>query len=172
MEIFSQIWVWIGTALGGISVAGIISAIIYGCLKGAFNRAISKINVQKIADQATDKGIERVKTVSFSHSIQPLVESELQKINEKAVEMVKVYMEEVSKRYENVITILEKLSAYFDNSIGVSETAKEELKKAIETAKIEPKTAESVVIDEIIVETQEKAVEPKKTEKKATKVER
>ena len=40
MEILNQVWVWIGTAVGGISIAGIISAIIYGCLKGAFNKTI------------------------------------------------------------------------------------------------------------------------------------
>ena len=82
MEILSQIWVWIGTAIGGVSLAGIISAIIYGSLKGAFNRTISKINVQKIAEQATEKGVDKVKKISFTHSIQPIVESELKKVNE------------------------------------------------------------------------------------------
>ena len=172
MVVLNQIWLWIGTALGGISLAGIISAIIYGCLKGAFNRTIAKINVQKIADQATEKGVEKVKKVSFSHTIQPLVESELKKLNEHYVEVLKVYMEEVSKRYENVISILEKLSAYFDNSIGVSETAKQELKQALAEAKNEQITAESVVVEENIEPTKEQAVEPLKPSKKATKVER
>ena len=30
-------------------------------VKGAFNKAIAKINVEKIADKATEKGVERVK---------------------------------------------------------------------------------------------------------------
>lgn len=172
MEIFSQIWVWILSTLGGISIAGIVSAIIYGCLKGAFNKTIAKINVQKIAEQATEKGVEKVKKVSFSHSIQPLVESELKKINEHSVEVLKSCMEETEKKYENIITILEKLSAYFDNSIGVSDGAKEELKKAIMLAKNEQITADSVVVDEITEPTQDKAVEPKTEPKKSTKVER
>ena len=79
-EIFTQAVIWIGTALGGISLAGIMTAILYGCIKGAFNKTISKINVQKIADEATEKGVEKVRKVSFTHSIQPLVESELKKI--------------------------------------------------------------------------------------------
>ena len=61
MEILNEIWVWIVSALGGVSLAGVISAAIYGCLKGAFSKTISKINVEKIADEATEKGIEKVK---------------------------------------------------------------------------------------------------------------
>lgn len=172
MEIFNQIWVWIGTALGGVSLAGIISTIIYGCLKGAFNRTIAKINVQKIADQATEKGVEKVKKVSFSHTIQPLVESELKKLNEYYVEVLKVYMEDVAKKYDNLILVLEKLSAYFDNSIGVNETAKQELKQAIAEAKNEQISAESIVVEEIVEPTPIQAVEPNKTAKSSTKVER
>jgi mRNA-degrading endonuclease RelE of RelBE toxin-antitoxin system len=172
MEIFNQIWVWIGTALGGISLAGIISTIIYGCLKGAFNRTIAKINVQKIADQATEKGVEKVKKVSFSHTIQPLVESELKKLNEHYVEVLKVYMESVAKKYDNLVLVLEKLSAYFDNSIGVNETAKQELKQVLAEAKNEQISAESVVVEEIIEQTPIQVAEPKETAKLNTKVER
>lgn len=172
MEILNQIWVWIGTAIGGVSFAGIISAIIYGSLKGAFNKTISKINVKKITEQATEKGIEKVKKISFTHSIQPIVESELKKVNEYYVEVLKIYMEETAKKYENVIKVLEKLSAYFDNSIGVNETAKQELKKVIAEAKNEPILVESVVVEENIKETKIKAVEPEKSTKTNTKVER
>lgn len=172
MEIINQVWVWIVSAVSGISLAGIMAAIIYSCLKGAFNKTISKINVQKIVDQATEKGIERVKKIAFTHSIQPLVESELKKVNELSIEVLKIYMEEVSKKYENVLSVLEKLSAYFDNSIGVSEAAKKELKEAIANAKNEPILAESVVVEENIEKTPIQAVEPTKQAKKPTKVER
>lgn len=165
-EIFTQAVIWIGTALGGISLAGIITAILYGCIKGAFNKTISKINVQKIADEATEKGIEKVRRVSFTHSIQPLVESELKKINEKATEVLDKSVQALNAKFDNVILILERLSAYFDNSIGVSEQAKAELKKAIADAKNEVKTAESVV------EVEEVAKVEKIETKKSTKVER
>ena len=169
---FNEIWVWIVSALGGISLSAIISAIIYGCLKGAFNKAIAKINVQKIADQATEKGVERVKKVAFTHSIQPLVESELKKVNEHSVEVLNAKLEDVENKYNNIINILEKQAAYFDNSIGVPEEKKEELKQAIAEAKNEPKTAESVVVEENIEETPKQAAEPLKTAKNTTKVER
>ena len=80
MEILNEIWVWIGSVLGGLTVTGVLSAIIAGTLKGAFTKTISKINVEKIAEEATNKGIEKVKKISFEQSLQPIVESELKKV--------------------------------------------------------------------------------------------
>ena len=172
MEFLNEIWVWIMSAIGGVSLSAIISAIIYGCLKGAFNKTISKINVESIADKATEKGVERVKKVSFTHNIQPLVESELKKVNEHSVEVLKKELADVQAKYDNVIDILDKLACYFDNSIGVAEEKKAELKQAIAKAQNKPMVAESVVVDEIVEPTQKQAVEPKTDGKSTTKVER
>jgi hypothetical protein len=155
MEILNQIWQAIAPYVAGVSISGIISTIIYGCLKGAFNRTINKINVEKIADQATEKGIEKVKEVSFKQSIQPLCESELKKITEQANDYMKSYLDEMNKKYDQLIEIIEKLSAYFDNSIGVSDTAKKDLKDSINKAKIAPTTVETEVVDKTYEETQE-----------------
>ena len=176
MEILNEIWVWIVSALGGVSLAGVISAAIYGCLKGAFSKTISKIDVEKIAKNATDKGIDKVKAVSFSHSIQPLVESELKKINEMSVEVVKKELNEVKAEYKTLINIIKKLSAYFDNSIGVSDTAKQELKQAIAEAENEPiEPTNYAVVSKAEEEDEPKdktAREPLQDVKKATSVER
>lgn len=176
MEILNEIWVWIVSALGGVSLAGVISAAIYGCLKGAFSKTISKINVEKIAKDATDKGIDKVKAVSFSHSIQPLVESELKKINEMSVEVVKKELNEVKAEYRTLINIVKKLSAYFDNSIGVSDTAKQELKQAIAEAENEPvEPTNYAVVGKVEEEDEAKDKterEPLQDVKKATSVER
>jgi hypothetical protein len=172
MEFFSEIWVWIVSTIGGLSLSAIVSAVIYGCLKGAFNKTISKINVESIADKATEKGIERVKKVSFTHNIQPLVESGLEKVNEKAAETFKEELVKLDNKYNNIINILEKQAAYFDNSIGVSEEKKAELKQAIVEAQNKPVVAESVVIDEIVIPNTKQAVEPKTERKSTTKVER
>lgn len=172
MEFLSEIWVWIMSALGGVSLSAIITAIIYGCLKGAFNKTIAKINVQQIADLATEKGVERVKKVSFTHSIQPLVESELEKINEKATAVLKKELKDVKERYDKVINILDKLASYFDNSIGVPEEKKEELKQALAEALDKPISAESVIVEELVEkdETAEKTIANQT--KTTTKVER
>ena len=172
MEFLNEIWIWIMSAIGGLSLSAIISSIIYGCLKGAFNKTISKINVESIADKATEKGIERVKKVSFTHNIQPLVESGLEKVNEKAVETLKEELVKLDNKYNNIINILEKQAAYFDNSIGVPEEKKAELKQAIVEAQNKPVVAESAVIDEIVIPNTKQAVEPKTERNSTTKVER
>lgn len=169
MEILNQIWQVIAPYFTGVTIAGLFSAVIYGCLKGAFSRTISKINVEKIADQATTKGVERVKKVTFTHSIQPLVESEMKKVSEETSKMFKKELEEVKANYNNLVAVLEKLSAYFDGSIGVSEQAKAELKQALADAKKEPTAAESVASEEFIEPEQKAAVDPVETAKKHTK---
>ena len=168
MEIFNEIWVWLVAALGGISMTSIITAVIIGCLKGAFNKTISKINVEKIADDATNKGIEKVKKISFEQSIQPVVESELKKITETANEYIKWAIKETQKKYDNLIAILEKFYAYFDDSM-VSETKKQELKQAINEAKNQPITAQNIILEETNIQEQKQAIEPKEMAKETTK---
>lgn len=172
MEILNEIWIWVLSILSGVSLSGIISSIIYACLKGAFNKTISKINVEKIAEKATDKGVEKVKEISFKHSIQPLVESGLEKINEQSNKYIEKALEKVYNKLDRVILIQEKQAAYFDNSIGVSENAKKELKKAIDDAKTTPTTVESVVVEEVITETPKVALKEQKEPKKTTKIQR
>lgn len=155
METLNAIWQAIYPYVAGVSVTGILSAVIYGCLKGAFSKTISKVNVEKICEDATSKGIDKVKEVSFKQSIQPLCESELKKITEQANDYMKSYLDEMNKKYDQLIEIIEKLSAYFDNSIGVSDTAKEDLKDSINKAKIALTTVETEVVDKTYEETQE-----------------
>ena len=159
MEVLDIIWQYIAPIFGGLSIAGILSAIIYGCLKGAFNRTISKINTEKIAKDAVDKGVEKVKEVSFKHNIQPIVQSELKKVTEEANEHLKQELESVKEQYAKLLNVLGKFAAYFDNSIGVPDEAKADLKQALLDAEIEPTTDEIVVDSEIVVE------EPKSAEK-------
>ena len=172
--IFSTVWGWIIAVVSGISVTGLISTIIYLSLKTAFNRTIQKANLKKTqqdaAEQAADKAVAKIKNMSFKQSLQPIVEGQLKLITENAQEMVKKELAEVREQYKNVLKILEALSRYFDNSIGVSEEAKKELKQAIGAAK-EQKTEES--IEEIIVIEEPKVeIKEQKEEKKSVMVER
>ena len=125
------------------------SNLIYGSLKGAFNKTISKINVKEIADKATEKGIQRVKKVSFTHSIQPLVESGLERVNEKSNQYIDAAIKRMEDKLDSIILIQEKQAAYFDNSIGVSETAKQELRDAISEARNEFVAVTSIIVDEV-----------------------
>lgn len=172
MEILNTIWVWVLTILGSISFGSIFLFVAKLSIGGQVKKLIAKINVKEIADQATEKGVAKVKKISFNHNIQPLVESELVKINEKSTEVLKKELADVQKKYDNLIVIMEKLSAYFDNSIGVAEEKKADLKKAIADAKNDPITAESIVIDEFVDEDVKSVAEPEKPTENTIKVER
>lgn len=164
MEFLNNIWQAVAPYLAGVSIGGVFTAIIYGVLKGSFAKTISKINVEKIANDAANKGIERVKEVSFKHSIQPIVNSELNKITEKANEYIAQAANKMEDKYNKIITILEKLSAYFDTSVFVNDDVKAELKEAIKVAK----DKEEIVDSDIQVEE----VENKETRKGKPKIER
>lgn len=163
MEILDIIWQYIAPIFGGLSIAGIVSAIIYGCLKGAFNRTISKINTEKIAKETSDKAVNRVKEISFKHNIQPIVESELKKISEENAKTIEKELKDVKEQYNKLLNVLGKFANYFDNSIGVPDEAKKELKQALKDAEIEPTTAEISVDSEIVVEDTKSAEKPIKT---------
>ena len=107
MEFLNQFWTNILPAIMSFLGGTIGGAIIAGLVKGGVSKLIGSINVQKIADNATNKGLDKIKKVSFEHSIQPVVESELKKVNEASTELVKQELIEVKAGYANVIEILE-----------------------------------------------------------------
>lgn len=167
-ETINQIIVWVGTALGGVSVASIITAIIVGCVKGGFNKAISKINVEEISERATNKVIEKVKEVSFKQSIEPIAKAELTKITEQANVFIEKAFEKTQEQYNKLLKVVESFAKYFENSVYITEEAKENLRKALKEAEIEPIIDHTIEIEQIVVENEN---EPKKA-KSSVKVSR
>ena len=135
MDVLNTIWSYILPIGGGITVGAVIVAIATVLLRAMTTRALSKLDVDKIEEKAVNRGVERVKAISFKQSIQPLVESELKKVTETANDHTDKKLREVEKRLDTVINILSGLAAYFDNSIGVPEDAKEKLHNTILAAK-------------------------------------
>lgn len=174
MEIFSEIWAWIIAGVSSISFNAIFLAIGLGIIRGSANKVASKFNVEKISEKATEKGVSKLKEMTFNHSIQPIVESKLRVISEEANGIVKKELEETQKRYDKLINVIEKLASYFDNSIGVPEEKKAELKQAVLEAKNEPTSVSSVVIEQVVETKAEAVIEPVKKPKKVnrTSVER
>lgn len=162
MEFLNQFWTTVLPAIMSFLGGTIGGAIIAGLVKGGVSKLVGSINVQKIADNATNKGLDKIKKVSFEHSIQPVVESELKKVNEASTELVKQELAEVKAGYANVIDILEKFATYFDGSIAVTDEKKAQLHKAIEEAKLPETVFTSKLLDEnkkevvAVVETEEK----------------
>lgn len=170
MEILSNVWIWIVTALSGLSVVGIVAAVVCAVVKGTISRQIQKYNLKKLYEELWEMQIDRIKKISFSQSIEPLAKSELLKVTEVADEKVAEKLEKVQVQYDHLINILEKFYAYFEDSL-VSESKKADLKEALESAKVEVAKPTEIAIDEIIVEEPKQAVENKKEPRKS-KIER
>lgn len=170
-EFLSEFWVWLVGILGGVSITAIITGVICACLKGAFSKAIAKIDTKKITDRAVDEGIAKVKKITFTHNIQPLVESGMEKVYENMNQKLTEALEKLYKKQDKMINIMEKFYAYFDNSMVADET-KKALKDAIAEAKDERVEIDSVVVEETIEPEEKSIVAPVEAVKTHAKVER
>ena len=174
-ELVKEILLWAGIGVGGITLGGVLGGIAYICLKGAFQRLIAKINIEKVVKETVETTVNetvgRVKKVAFSHNIQPLVESELVKVNEKNDERLTKAIEKLYEKQDKQIKIMEKFYAYFDNSM-VADDVKKELKEAIKEAKDEHVIIESTIVEESPEATVKTIVAPTEAVKTQVKVER
>lgn len=173
-ELMNSAWFWVVTAISGISLPSLIGMIVYVVVRGRIVKELAKINTEKIVADVSGKAIEgvigSVKELSFKQSIQPVVEKELKKILIEVQDIVNEELGAVKKRYDDILAVLEGLAKYFDNSIGVTDEAKAELRKAIEEAhkdKIEPEIVEEIKVEEIIVDKPKTENKAEKTENKA-----
>lgn len=167
-EVLKQILNWVslflGSALGGAIIGGIIS----GFFKGKTEKLVNSINVKQIAEDTTNACVEQVKKVSFNQSIQPIVESELEKVNEKADERLQKTVKELKESNAKIINILEKFIAYFDYSIGIPDKIKEEAHIAINSAKeVEIQNYQEIKIEDEEVEKNERKNTSKSTEEQS-----
>lgn len=135
MEILNTIWGYVLPIGGGLTVGAIIVAIALPILKGSVTKVVSRLNIEEIEKKAVARGVEQVKNISFTQNIQPLVKSELVKVTEAVTNELQYNIDKLHDDYISILAILEKLSAYFDNSIAITDEAKKALREEIEKAK-------------------------------------
>lgn len=152
MEIFETIWGYVLPIGGGITIGSVIIAIGSIVIKTVVDKTMKKIDIEKIEEKAVEKGVEKVKTYTFKHNIQPVVKSELQKVVEVVDDKVETKLDQVDKKYDLLIECFEKFTAYFDNSIGVPEEKKKELKETLAKAKNGDYSVENFAIEETTIE--------------------
>ena len=159
MEYLNTIWGYIFPYLPVI-ISATIGAVVTVLVKKIVDKAISTIDAKKVASEATDACLNKIKDVSFEHSIKPLVDSELIKVREEAKLIVKDEVKEIVKGNNDIIAILQSLKTYFDDSAFISQDKKDNVQAIIDNSKekvIEP------VVSKVVVE------EPVKVEEKAVK---
>lgn len=162
MEQISIIWTqWVAPIFGGLSLTAIATAVIYGLVRGFITKLTKKINIEKIEEKAVDKGVEKIKEITFQHDIMPLVESKLKSINEVALNDVKELISNYNKQYSYLINILKQFSSYFDDSISISADKKIELQKLVADAETMIIVDTEPVISKVLVEESNKKNESK-----------
>lgn len=177
IESIQQIWDIIAPYVTGTTIGSVVMIAVTTIIKSAIAKLGKKqdeiFSSKVVAKEVSNEMKDEIKNISFEQTIQPLVESELKKVIEAANEYIKQQLKETQEGYNKLINCLEKLAAYFDNSIGVSDEAKTELKQAIEEAKV-PAEPVNTFETKVVVEEQPKeiVVENKASKKKSAEIER
>ena len=87
----------------------LIGGILFACLKGEFEKTINKVNVKKICDTAFEAQLEKIKSVSLSQNIQPIVEEQLRKIipvfNEHLEKILRQTQEKYQALFDDVVLL-------------------------------------------------------------------
>lgn len=168
-EILQQIWDTIAPYVAGGTLGGTILVSVVLILRAAICKKIDgvkeSVNNKVIANDVSKDLLEKIKNISFEQDIQPIVQSELKKVTEEANTYLKQQLKETQEGYNKLLNCVEKLAMYFDNSIGVSDEAKAELKNAIELARTKEEPSNqfttTIVVEEVAQE------QPKKAKKSA-----
>ena len=157
MEWLNTVWGYVLPIGGGLTVGAIIVGVLSALFKGWTTKFTQKIDLAAIEKKAVDQGIEKIKNISFTQTIQPVVESGLQKVLEKAQEYINAALSVTDERYMQLILIMQKFACYFDNAVGVPQQVKDGLKAALNEAGIATVEPTTVVVVETPVETEKTA---------------
>ena len=168
-EILQEIWNTIAPYVAGGTLGSTILVSVVLILRAAICKKIDgvkeSVNNKVIANDVSKDLLEKIKNISFEQDIQPIVQSELKKVTEEANTYLKQQLKETQEGYNKLLNCVEKLAMYFDNSIGVSDEAKAELKNAIELARTKEEPSNqfttTIVVEEVAQE------QPKKAKKSA-----
>lgn len=170
MEGLRNFWATIAPYLGtGGAIGLIITVIVLPFIRGkvtkvsvGFDAALEKHDkiVKEAVEEITALVLERIKTISFKQSIQPIVDSELVKITEHANEYIEGKVAYVMDSNGKIIAAIEALGSFFEDSI-VPDAKKAAFAAAIEAAKV-PATTQEIAVEV----AEEQAVAPVKTSRK------
>lgn len=159
VEEIQALWNTISPYLAGITIGGIISCLFYAFFSGSIKKFINKIQIGDMIQKTIDGTMERVKDLTISVELQPLVATELDRIKYEVSESNKELFYDVMNKMDNLINCFEKLAVYFDNSIGVPQEAKDDLHNAIDEAKQTTKSLEqeTITVKPLIVDDTKKS---------------
>lgn len=151
MEIIQNIWNYALPIAGGITVSAIVIFVATIAIKTIINRAIAKIDIQRIEDRAVEQGVQKIRTVSFQQSIEPLVKSELRKVveavDERFSEQFIARLSELQAKYDKIIGVLEGIFAFYEKSSVIPAEKKQAVKEKLAEASETIAAAQTIIVD-------------------------
>lgn len=157
MEYLNTLWDYLLPYLP-IAINALISTIVPFIIKKLVDKKLSTIDAEKVANQATEACLNKIKDVGFKHSIKPMVESELIKIREEARQIVKEEIKDVVKGNNDIMDTLQALKTYFDDSAFISQDKKDNVQAIIDASKEEvTEPVESkIIVEEAVTKSEQK----------------
>lgn len=152
MKVLNEIWQAIAPYCTATAILGFLSTLITVLIKALINRKINALNLEEAEKKAVEQGIEQVKQISFTQTLQPIANSELMKITENANRYMEDCLKDVYGKLDKIIEIQAKQASYFDGSIAVSDKTKEEMKELIAQALNKPLTEQTIKVEQVIEE--------------------
>lgn len=170
VDTLNKIWGMISPYLAGITIGGIVSCAFYALFRFGFNKALSKVDQDKMINNAVEGAKEQIKQTTFKVDIQPVVLSEVVKATETMTTLITKTTEESNKaikeQLDKLTAVVVALGNYFDDSIGVSESKKATYHEAV--SKLDETTSAvstDVEVKQVVIETEEDTKETTSTSK-------
>ena len=157
-------------AFSGLTIGGLVSAIFYAVIKSLTTKTLNKIDnatsSSAIADLTTKKLEEHFAKTTIDVDIKPLMEKQYLILANNVFDTLNKSTQKQDEKYLAMVNVFEKLSHYYDGSIGVTDAQKQELADAVAYAKslfVEPTktTAKIAAVAEPIIKEETKETKAK-----------
>lgn len=159
INVWQSVWAWVVGAIGGVSFSVFMVFLLKTAITGIAKRTAEKLALKDLRDETIEESKKALKQITFKQSIEPLVVSELEKVNEKVDARLTNEVADLKRKNDLILKALQKFASFFDDSYMVNAEKKEELKQVFE----EYNKSEIPQEQEIIIESHEEEKHEQKT---------
>lgn len=167
-NVWQSVWAWVVGIIGGIGFGTIMTILLKSVLTGIAKKSAEKIALKDLYDKTLEESKKGLKQITFKQSIEPLVISEIEKVNEKVDARLTNELADLKRKNDLMLKALQKFASFFDDSYMVNAEKKEELKQVFE----EYNKLEIPQEQEIIIESHEEEKHEQNTIEKENKPEK
>lgn len=147
-NVWQTVWAWVIGIIGGIGFGTLIAFILKTVLTGIGKKIAEKIALKDLYDKTLEESKKGLKQITFKQSIEPLVVSELEKVNERVDARLTNELADLKHQNALMLKALQKFASFFDDSYMVNAEKKEQLKQVFEEYnKLEIPQEQEIIIE-------------------------